>query len=152
MPTHADLLVVEDNPDDVLLLKCALEDAGIQSRVRVARDGEDAIRYLSATIGDQNRTEHPPPTVVFLDLNLPRKSGLEVLRWIKTQPALKDLIVVVVTSSNDDAEFKRCCGLGVNAYLKKPITPEQLLGPGRSLFKVLTRNVTSLDRELSSIE
>ena len=121
------ILLVEDNEDDVFLMKRALREAGIQNPLQIVEDGQDAVDYLSGT---GRYADGPPaaiPMVVFLDLKLPRKSGHEVLEWIRRQPRFEKLIVIVLTSSNEPVDLNRSYRLGANSFVVKPPTAKELL-------------------------
>lgn len=125
--THASaILLVEDNEDDVFLMKRALHAAGVANPVHVVETGQQAIDYLSGTPPYQDRSSHPMPAIVFLDLKLPLLSGHEVLAWIRAQRQLEGLTVVVLTSSNEPSDVRRSYSLGANSYLVKPLTAQQL--------------------------
>jgi CheY-like chemotaxis protein len=127
MITNAVILLVEDNEDDIFLMRRALKSAGIINQLSVVEDGQQAVDYLSGINAFTDRQLHPLPAVVFLDLKLPLKMGMDVLKWIKQQPHLKSLVVVVLTSSNESIDVKEAYRLGANTYVIKPPTPEQLL-------------------------
>ena len=113
------LLLVEDDPDHVLLIQRALARASLVNPLKIVRDGDEAIAYLAGTGEYDDRTRFPIPSLVLLDLKLPRKSGLEVLEWIRGHEALKFLPVVVLTSSSESRDIERAYALGVNSYLVK---------------------------------
>lgn len=115
------ILLVEDNPDDVILTRRAFRRAGLDAALAVVEDGELAVEYLSGVGRFSDRERHPWPALVLLDLKLPRKPGLEVLQWIRSQPTLHDLPVVVLTSSRQDEDIERAYALGANSYLEKPV-------------------------------
>lgn len=115
------ILHVEDDSNDVLFLNLAFEKAGITMPVLVATDGQLAIDYLSGAGGYANRKEFPRPCLVLLDLKLPRKSGFEVLAWIRSQPALRRLVVIVLTSAEHEQDVARAYDLGANSYVIKPM-------------------------------
>jgi CheY-like chemotaxis protein len=125
-------LLVDDNEDDVFLMERAIKDAGIKNPMFVVDDGAKAIDYLSGSGAFSDRDKFPLPAVVFLDLKLPYKSGHEVLEWIRQQPELSTLVVVVLTSSNQPSDIRRCYSLGANSYLVKPPTPDQLVDLAKS--------------------
>ena len=125
-PDHT-ILLVEDNPDDVLLMKRALKKANLVNPLQVVEDGEQAIAYLAGEGQYADRAAYPLPVLVLLDLKLPRKSGLEVLQWVRQQPGLKRLRVVVLTSSNQKADINQAHELGANSYLVKPGTIDSLI-------------------------
>lgn len=125
------ILLVEDNPDDVLLARRAVKKATLPVALKVVEDGDEAVAYLdgSGQFGDRDR--HPLPALVLLDLKLPKRSGLEVLRWVRSQPALDTTPVVVLTSSSEDEDIQKAYALGANSYLQKPVAFNglvQLLG------------------------
>lgn len=126
------ILLVEDNEDDAFFMKRALRDAGIDNPVRLVEDGQQAIDYLSGTGAFANREENPLPMIVFLDLNLPYKTGHEVLEWIRRQPQFTKLVVIVLTSSNEPVDLNRAYKNGANSYVVKPPTPEQLTDLAKS--------------------
>jgi CheY-like chemotaxis protein/DNA-binding XRE family transcriptional regulator len=118
---RVDILLVENNPRDVELTKLAFEKARILNLLHVVGDGVEALDFLFATGAYQHRNYAPPPQVILLDLNLPRKSGLEVLRRIKADQILKDISVIVLTESREDRDITECRQLGVEAYIVKPV-------------------------------
>lgn len=126
MTTTRALLLVEDNEDDVFLMKRALNGANVINPLLVAEDGQEAVDYLSGAGKFADRTKYPLPAVVFLDLKLPFLSGHDVLTWIRRQKDLDTLVVIVLTSSNEPSDLTRCYALGANSYVVKPPTPEQL--------------------------
>jgi CheY-like chemotaxis protein len=126
MTTNRTLLLVEDNEDDVFLMKRALKDALVKNPLRVVEDGQEAVDYLAGAGKFADRDNYPLPVVVFLDLKLPYLSGHEVLAWIRQQKELESLVVIILTSSNEASDLSRCYSLGANSYLVKPPTPAQL--------------------------
>lgn len=134
-----DILLVEDDPRDVELTLAALKEYNLANRIVVARDGAEALDYLyrrGAYAGQA--TGHP--VVVLLDLKMPKVNGLEVLRQVKKDPALKIIPVVVLTSSDQDKSIIESYGLGVNAYVVKPVAFDKFVGVVKQLcmFWVLT--------------
>lgn len=121
------ILLVEDDPDDVVLISRALRNAKIANPVHEVADGDEAIAYLSGADRFADRNSHPLPVLVLLDLKLPRRDGFEVLRWIRAQPGLRRLPVVVLTSSRETVDVNRAYDEGANAYLVKPVTFDALL-------------------------
>ena len=121
------VLLVEDDPDDVFFLENAFEQTGMAGALRVARDGQEAVSYLLGQDAFADRRLYPRPSVVLLDLKLPRKSGLEVLQWRQGQPSLKSLPVVVLTSSQSNSDIAKAYELGANSYLVKPIDSQAQL-------------------------
>ncbi|HLH55300.1 MAG TPA: response regulator [Verrucomicrobiae bacterium] len=119
------ILLVEDDQNDVFFLQYAFETAGIKNPLHVVLDGQQAIHYLSGTGEFSDRRKFPIPAVVLLDLKLPVKMGLEVMRWIQSQPQLKHLLVIVLTSSADIGDVERAYALGARSYLVKPVSLEK---------------------------
>src|ERR1051325_8386004 len=126
MTANRALLLVEDNEDDVFLMRRALKGANVANPLFVAEDGQQALDYLGGVGKYNDRGRYPLPAVVFLDLKLPLISGHDVLAWIRRQAELDNVIVIVLTSSNEASDLNRCYSLGANSYLVKPPTPEQL--------------------------
>jgi len=127
MAKHSCILLVEDNPRDAELIQRAFKQARMANPINIVNDGAEAMDYLSGAGIYADRAQHPLPFLVLLDLNLPKVSGLEVLQWIRTQPALEKLCVVILTSSREPAETERAYALGANSYLHKPGNFEQLV-------------------------
>jgi CheY-like chemotaxis protein len=115
------ILLAEDDPNDVILFQRAMERASLSAySLQVVRDGEEAISYLSGKSVYADRDRYPLPALVLLDLKMPRKSGLEVLSWLRRQPQLRHLIVVFLTSSNCEDDIRLAYDAGANSYLMKP--------------------------------
>lgn len=120
MSDHPVILQVEDREEDVILLQRALRRAQLEARLHVAADGQEAIDYLGGHGRFADRAQYPLPYLVLLDLKLPLKMGLDVLGWIRAQPSLRSLIVIVLSSSIHEADVRRAYELGANAFLVKP--------------------------------
>jgi CheY-like chemotaxis protein len=120
------ILLVEDEKNDVFFLKHAFKEVGILNPLQVAQDGKEAMDYLSGTGEYADRERFPLPCLILLDLKLPRVMGFEVLKWMREQPELKALIVIVLTSSRLEPDIETAYQLGANAYLVKPSSPPQL--------------------------
>jgi len=120
------LLLVEDNEHDVFLMKRALRQAEIRNPLYVVGDGEQAIDYLAGNGVYNDREMYPFPALVLLDLKLPFRSGHEVLAWIRNEAELNELVVVVLTSSDEPADVNQAYKLGANSYLVKPPSLGQL--------------------------
>ena len=127
------ILHVEDRDEDVFLLRYAFKEAEIANPLHVAADGHQAIEYLSGVGQFSDRTRFPLPCIVILDLKLPYKMGLEVLEWIRLQPSLRKLIVIVLSSSIHEGDIERAYDLGVNAFLVKPSNIETMTKMSRAL-------------------
>ena len=115
------ILLVEDNPDDVLLIRRAFAKAGTTAPLNVVSDGEAAVAYLAGEGAYADRAHFPLPALLLLDLKRPPKSGLEVLEWLRARPGLRRLPVVVLTSSRESVDVQRAYDLGANSYLVKPV-------------------------------
>lgn len=120
------ILLVEDDENDVFFMSRALADAAISNALHVATDGQQAIDYLSGAGDFSCRTKHPLPTLVFLDLKLPRKNGLDVLAWIRAQEFLEGMVVLVLSTSAEKCDIRQAYKRGANSFLVKPPTPTQL--------------------------
>jgi CheY-like chemotaxis protein len=116
-----EILLVEDNPRDVELTKLAFKKARITNPLYVARDGVEALDFLFSTGAYQHRNYAPLPEIILLDLDLPKKSGLEVLRQIKADTLTKDIAVIVLTVSERHSDMVECQRLGVTSYIIKPV-------------------------------
>jgi CheY-like chemotaxis protein len=114
------ILLAEDNPKDIELTIEALEDSNLANRVVVVNDGVEALEYLRCE-GQYLSREPELPSVLLLDIKMPRKDGIEVLREIRADPKLKILPVVMLTSSREDKDLLNSYYLGVNAYVVKPV-------------------------------
>ena len=121
------ILLAEDDPNDVLLVQRAFQRIPVANPLQVVRDGEEALAYLSGQAPYADRERHPLPVLMLMDLKMPRKSGLEVLAWVRQQPGLKRLPIIVLTSSNQSPDINRAYELGANSYLVKPAGFDSLL-------------------------
>jgi CheY-like chemotaxis protein len=115
------ILLVEDDSNDVVLLQRAFQKAALRDTVRIVRDGEQAIHYLSGQGQYADRERFPLPFLVLLDLKMPRMDGFDVLQWARAEPDLKRLLIVVLTSSHLQSDVDRAYELGANSYLVKPV-------------------------------
>jgi CheY-like chemotaxis protein len=120
------ILMVEDDPKDVELTLTAFEDSNLANEVVVVRDGEEALQYLNCQDKYAERSSGNP-AVMLLDLKLPKVDGLEVLRQVKSNDALKLIPVVVLTSSHEEKDLIASYKLGVNAYVVKPVDFHQFV-------------------------
>ena len=117
----APILLVDEDENDILLTRRSLAGMGISTNVYAIRNGDDAIANLARTGRYLNRRKEPLPWLVLLDLSLPGKDGFEVLKWIRNQPHLKGLRVVVLTSSKEIRDAKRAYQIGADSFLVKPL-------------------------------
>lgn len=120
-PRDFPILLVEDNEDDVLLIRRAFKQANLANPISAVEDGDEAVAYLSGQGGYADRVRHPLPALILLDVKLPRRSGLEVLEWLRLQPDLKRTPVIVLTSSRERSDVDRAYDLGAGGYLAKPV-------------------------------
>lgn len=121
------ILLAEDDPNDVLLIQRAFTKAGLKDWLKIVRDGEQAIDYLSGKGVYSNRDKYPLPYLLLLDLKMPGTDGFEVLHWLRGEPDMRRLLVVVLTSSNLQADVDRAYELGANSYLVKPVEFEEMV-------------------------
>jgi two-component system response regulator len=131
--THKDILLVEDNPDDVELTRLAFEEANVANRLIVAGDGAEALDYLFGRGRHGGRDRAQLPSIVLLDLNLPKLDGREVLQAIRADPATRDLPVIVLTTSAEPFDVEASYALGVNSYIQKPVDFEQFVSAVRQV-------------------
>jgi CheY-like chemotaxis protein len=124
MPNVRPILLAEDNPNDVELVVTALKDARLVNEIIVANDGEQALDCLYRRGPFATRTG-PQPAVILLDLKMPKVDGREVLRQIRADPALREIPVVILTSSREESDLLQSYQLGVNAYVVKPVDFEE---------------------------
>lgn len=127
------VLVAEDDENDVFFLERAFRQAQVVNPIFRVRDGEDAVSYLRGEDAYCDREKHPLPQLLLLDLKMPRKNGFEVISWVREQPGLKRLPIVVLTSSKEDPDINRAYELGANTYLVKPVKFEGLVDMMRAL-------------------
>jgi len=119
-------LIIEDNPDDVFALKWALKKANILNPVQIASDGKEGLDYMSGEGIYADREEYPLPCLLFLDLKLPYVNGFEILEWIRQQPELASLAVVVLSGSDEARDHLRATQLNASYYLVKPAMPSDI--------------------------
>ncbi len=127
------ILLAEDEEDDVFLIKRAFQKSLVANPVVRVRDGEEALAYLKGEGKFADRQEFPFPGFVLLDLKMPRRSGFELIEWVRSDPLLKRLPLVVLTSSKDNPDINRAYALGANTYLVKPVEFEGLIEMLRTL-------------------
>ncbi len=122
------ILIVEDDPNDLFFVRRAWERSKSSIVLREVRDGMEAMDYLVGEGFYADRAKYPMPDLILMDLKMPRKSGLEVLEWMKSTENICRIPVVIVTSSEIQKDIDRAYELGVNAYLIKPVDFEELFG------------------------
>jgi two-component system response regulator len=124
---HKEILLVEDNPDDVELTRIAFTQAKIANKLVVARDGAEALDYLFARGAHADRDPTHLPSIVLLDLNLPKVDGREVLQAIRGNELTRSVPVVVLTTSIEPFDVEASYALGVNSYIQKPVDFEHFV-------------------------
>jgi CheY-like chemotaxis protein len=128
MNTHLNVLVAEDNADDVFFLQQAIKKAGIGWRLDSVSDGIAALAYLNGEGDFSDRSAHPFPSVMLLDLNMPGMNGFEVLEWVRKDSRCSLLVVHVLSSSSREADIRRAYDLRANSYAIKPSRVDELVG------------------------
>jgi CheY-like chemotaxis protein len=129
------ILMADDDPDDCLLVSKAFKTSRLCNDLRFVSDGEDLMDYLYQR-GKYKELDHAPrPGLILLDLNMPRKDGREALKEIKADPDLREIPIVVLTTSKDEEDVLKSYNLGANSYITKPVTFEGLVEVVRSLGK-----------------
>lgn len=123
----SDVLLVEDNPYDAELTLRALKKQGLANEIFVAADGEEALDFLFCRGQFSGRDRLSPVRVVLLDLKLPKISGLEVLKEVKSNPVTAKIPVVILTSSREDPDINKAYELGANSYVVKPVDFEEFI-------------------------
>ena len=125
-----EVLLVEDNPGDIRLLQEAFKEGEVSSHLNITRDGEQALAYLRR---EGPYSKSPRPAFILLDLNLPRKDGREVLEAIKQDEALRQIPVVILTTSTNPEDVRRAYDLHANCYVPKPLDIDKLVELGKAL-------------------
>ncbi|WP_420130455.1 response regulator [Longimicrobium sp.] len=125
-----EVLLVEDNPGDVRLTREALRDGKVHNNLSVAPDGVEALAFLRR---EGRYADAPRPDVILLDLNLPRKDGREVLEEVKADPSLRNIPVVILTSSEAERDIAQAYALHANCYITKPVDLDQFIHVVRSI-------------------
>lgn len=124
------ILLVEDNPDDVKLIEYALKKEGIKNQLYLAKDGEEAVEFLSKENGFK---KSPSPELIILDLNLPKVSGFAVLDSVRKNPSLKTIPVIVLSTSRSDHDIMKSYSSYANCYISKPADLEEFSGVMKSI-------------------
>src|SRR4051812_41361786 len=116
------VLLVEDDLNDIFLVKRAFKMAHLQNPLQVVTDGQEAVNYLKGEAKYSDRTLFPLPKLIVMDIKMPRRTGFEVLEWVKSNRGpLRRIPVVIVSSSNNPTDINRAYELGANAYMVKPV-------------------------------
>jgi Response regulators consisting of a CheY-like receiver domain and a winged-helix DNA-binding domain len=132
-PEPAEILLVEDNPNDVELALHALRASHLANDIKVVRDGAEALDFIMCRGPYADRDIHQGPKVILLDLKLPKVDGIEVLRQTKADPRTKTIPIVILTSSTQDKDIVESYQLGVNSYMEKPVDFQQFTECVRTL-------------------
>jgi CheY-like chemotaxis protein len=135
MDKHPVILVGEDDDNDVLLMQRAFKKAKSPHSLQIARDGCQVIDYLTGNSAYADRRRYPTPGLVLLDIKMPKRTGLEVLKFIRQCPALKRLPTIIFSSSRTESDIKTAYDLGANSYIGKPSDFEGLV----NLLQILTQ-------------
>jgi CheY-like chemotaxis protein len=135
------ILLVEDNAEDAFLLRRALRLEKVECGLQVAEDGQEAIEYLGGTGKYADRATYPFPNLVLLDLKLPYVHGFEVLAWVATQPACKDLKIIILTSSGEDRDREKAAQFGITTYFTKPPTKDLVAAVTKTLQEICSAEV-----------
>ena len=125
MEIAAEIILVEDNPSDADLIKRALNKNNVANKILHLKDGQEVLQYLFGEGQWKGRTTANTPKVILLDLKMPKVSGIEVLKKIKSNDETRSIPVVILTSSKEDPDIKECYKLGVNSYVVKPVGFEE---------------------------
>ena len=135
------ILMADDDPDDRLLTKEALTESRLRGELRFVRDGEELLDYLHHRGAFAAPASAPRPGLILLDLNLPRKDGREALREIKADPSLRQIPIIILSTSKADEDVFRTYDLGANSFITKPMTFERLVeimaGLGHYWFEIV---------------
>lgn len=126
IPENAVILLAEDDEDYILLVQDAFRRAGIRNPLYVVWNGQEVIHYLKGQGKYANRAEYPLPDLLLLDLKMPRVNGFEVVEWVRNQPGLARLRILVLTSSDEIGDVNKAYQLGANSFMVKPIEFEDL--------------------------
>lgn len=136
------ILMADDDEDDILLTQKALKQGKLLNELHCVRDGEELLDYLFHRDAYSDPSSAPRPGVILLDLNMPRKDGREALKEIKEHPDVKDIPIVVFTTSKAEEDVYRSYKLGVNSFVTKPVTFERLIEVmqmlGKYWFEIVT--------------
>ena len=135
------ILIAEDDEDDYLLTVEALKEAGIEQEVHWVKDGNEIMEYLSSRLTDSNGSSSQLPSVILLDLNMPKKDGREALEEIKSNPDFRKIPVIVMTTSSADTDVTKSYDLGVNSFIQKPDRFHELVETVRVVFNYLFNTV-----------
>ena len=135
------ILMADDDPDDRMLTQDALKEARLANDIHFVEDGEELLQYLRHQGVYSDASKAPRPGIILLDLNMPKKDGREALKEIKSDPNLRRIPVVIMTTSKADQDVLKSYDLGANSYVTKPVTFDELVevvrGLGRYWFEIV---------------
>ncbi len=114
------ILLIEDSDDDVILLKRVIARAGIAYPIQVVSDGAEAIKYLSQEAPFEDRSKFPLPYIILTDIKMPKRTGFDVLEWIRGNPDCRSIPTIILTSSSQESDVIRAYDMGATAYIVKP--------------------------------
>jgi two-component system, response regulator len=140
-PKPFTILIAEDDEDDYLLTIEALKEAGIDNAVHWVKDGDEVIEYLTSLTDENNGASRELPGLILLDLNMPKKDGREALAEIKSNPKLRRIPVIVMTTSSAESDIAKSYDLGVNSFIQKPVRFGELVELAKVLFKYWIKTV-----------
>ena len=129
------ILIADDDPEDCMLIKDAFKEGLLVNGLRFVEDGEELMDYLRHQGKYRDRSAYPRPGIILLDLNMPKKDGREALKEIKSDPDLRSIPVVILTTSKEEEDILRSYDLGANSYITKPVTFAGLVEAIKSLGK-----------------
>ena len=127
------IMLVDDDDNDILLMRHAFASADLQNPLAILRDGEEAIHYLEGAGQFCDRSRHPIPCMILVDFKMPKVDGIELTQWIRRNPLFKKLIVIMISSSGLHADIEGAYEAGVNCYLTKPHDLDDRIALIRSL-------------------
>lgn len=129
------LLIADDDAEDRMLIKEALEESRLKNEIIFVENGEELMDYLHHKGKYSNQEKFPPPGLILLDLNMPKKDGREALKEMKADPKLKHIPVVILTTSQAEEDIVKTYDLGVNSFITKPVTFQSLVDTMKTLSK-----------------
>jgi len=129
------ILIAEDDPEDRMLTREALEESRLVNEIAFVENGEELMDYLHGAAPYDDRTKHPLPGLIILDLNMPKKDGREALKEIKADKHLKSIPVVILSTSKAEEDILKTYDLGVNSFITKPVTFKALVEIMHALSK-----------------
>jgi CheY-like chemotaxis protein len=141
------ILMADDDEDDCLLAKSALEEIGMTKGLRIVGDGGELMEYLYRQGRFSDSALSPRPDLILLDLNMPRKDGREVLGKIKSDPQLQSIPVVILTTSREERDIALCKKAGASALITKPVMFEEWVEVAKSLFGYLPNRAAKNDKQ-----